>query len=157
MNKGQRYNKEEGHRSKTGRTIVRVTKDGRKYYHNPNKYYERKAKIDEERKKEGLPPITGKDFTRSKPYCYDPKSPSYMRFWKKKEEIRNEYPKWVHMNREQCREYYSRVWDLIQNDADYQQWKWETRTMADKEDDEWWEEKKRKDQNYDGHGDEYSW
>jgi hypothetical protein len=155
MRKGQRYLKEVGEVSRTGKTIIRLTKDGRKYYHNPNKYYERKTKINEEREKEGLPPITGKDFTRSKPYCYDPKSESYMRYYQKKEEIRNDYPKWVHMSREQCIEYYGKIWDLMNYDEDYRQWKWESRTLAERTEDEWWIEKKRKEEDYDGHGDEY--
>ena len=155
MSKGQRYNVDEGHVSKTGKTIVRITKDGRKYYYNPNTYHDRKKKINEERVKEGLEPI-GKDVaTRSKPYCYDPKNSAYMRYYEKKCEVRSKYPKWVHMSREQSREYYSKIWDLIHNDSDYLQWKEETKNLDERMKDLWWEEKNEKDKNYDGSGEEY--
>lgn len=157
MRKPQRYLKEVGEKSKTGKTYVRVTPNGRKYYYNPNTYHQRKQKENEERIKQGLPPVGNDDITRQKPYCYDKDNDAYMRYWKKKEVIRNEYPKWVHMSREQYREYYIRVLDLIHNDADYKQWKWETRTFEEKEKDEWWEQKKRKEDEYDGHNDEYDW
>lgn len=155
MTKGNKYLNGEGHVSKTGKTIIRIAKNGRKYYHNPLTYQERKKRINEERIKEGLPPTGNDNVTRSKPYCYDNESPAYMRYYEKKCSIRNEYPKWVHMKREHWREYYSKVWDLIQYDSDYLQWKEESKNMDEKMLDLWWEEKNQKDKKYDGHGDEY--
>lgn len=139
------------------KTELRISKNGRKYWWSPGGYKNRIEKENEKRKIEGKKLLGQSIKFNNKPYCYDEESPSYMRYWKKKEEIRNEYPTWVHMNREMCREYFSRVWDLIHNDSDYLQWKEESKTQAERLDDEWWLEKKRKEENYDGHNDEMSW
>ena len=139
------------------KTELRVSRSGRKYWWNPGHYQKRIKKENEKREREGMKLLGQSDGVRTKPYCYDKDSPSYMKYYEKKVNIRNEYPKWVHMNREQCREYYARVWDLMNYDEDYRQWKWESRTLAERTEDEWWEEKKRKDEEYDGHNDEYDW
>lgn len=154
MSNQNRYNAEEGHRSKTGKTFVRVAKSGRVYYHNPTAYKDKKA---EERKKleaEGRQLRGEYDSQRVKPLCYDEKHPAYMRYFEKKVQIRSEYPNWVWMTREECREYYKRIWDLM-GEEDFKEWKWDTRTMEERTKDEWWREKDEKDRNYDGTGDEY--
>jgi len=157
MSKQQRYYREDGEVSKSGKTIVRTSKSGRKYYHNPTKYRERKE--EEQRKimeKGGEPTRKPYEHTkqRSTPICSDPKSEAYMRYYEKKKEIRSEYPNWVHMKRDQYREYYKRIWNLILFDEDFQQWfRVDSKTLAEKEEDQWWEERKRKDENYDGRGD----
>jgi len=39
---------------------------------------------------------------------------------------------------------------------DFQQWlKVDSKTLAERQEDQWWEERKEKDKNYDGRGDEY--
>lgn len=137
------------------KTHLRISKSGRKYWWNPDAYERRIIKENQKREREGKKLLGKSNTEKTKPYCYDKDSPTYMRYWEKKQEIRNEYPKWVHMDRDDCREYYGRVWDLIQNDVDYQQWKEESKTLEERSKDEWWEERKRKDEEYDGRGDEY--
>lgn len=139
------------------KTHLRISKSGRKYWWNPDAYKQRIQKENVLREKEGKKLLGEIYNVKTKSYCYDKDSESYMRYWNKKDTIRNEYPKWVYMNREQCREYYSRVWDLIQNDVDYLQWKEESKTLEERNLDTKWEERKRKDEEYDGHGDEYAW
>jgi hypothetical protein len=159
MNKGQRYFAEEGHRSKSGKTVVRISKGGRKYYHNPTKYREiKEEKIQKIIEEGGEAPSNGYEHInqRTKSICYDEKSPAYMRYYYKKEEIRNGYPKWVFMSREQHRDYFTKIWDLMMYGEDFQQWlRVDSKTLEEKRSDEWWEERKRKDLDYDGRGDEY--
>jgi hypothetical protein len=156
MNKGQRYFAEEGHRSKSGKTVVRISKGGRKYYHNPTQYREKK---EEKLKELGITESVGRHEypnQRLKSIAYDEKSDAYMRYFEKKVKIRNQYPKWVFMSRDQHREYFSKIWDLLLNDSDWNEWlRVDSKTQAEIQEDEWWEERKRKDLNYDGRGDEY--
>jgi hypothetical protein len=156
--KDRHHHKEVGHVSASGKSVVRMSKSGRKYYHNPNKYIPKTARTVRPLEERGKW-LNRKDdiSSRSKPYCYDKKSEYYMRYWDRKNEIRQEYPKWVHMSREECREYYGRVWDLMQNDEDYKKWKWETRTLIERNKDQWWEEQKEREDEYDGRNDEYDW
>jgi hypothetical protein len=155
MSNQQRYNKEDGEVSKSGRTIVRTSKSGRKYYHNPNSYAELKRKKRELAKKEGKEIRGEYDKQRSSIYCADKNNEAYMRYFQKKSEIRHEYPNWVHMYKEEWREYFKRVLNLMETDEDYLQYKLETKTLAEKEEDIWWEEKNEKDKNYNGSGEEY--
>jgi hypothetical protein len=161
MSNEQRYYKEAGEVSKTGKTYVRVSKSGRKYYHNPTRYKEiKEEKIQKILAEGGNPPARAYEHKnqRSKSICYDPDSESYMRYFEKKVELRKEYPSWVHMKRDEYREYFKRLWDLILFDEDFQHWlKVDSKTIEEKRTDEWWEEKKRKDADYDGRGDEYGY
>jgi hypothetical protein len=156
MSNQQRYFAEEGHRSKSGKTIVRISKGGRKYYHNPTQYREKK---EEKLKELGINESIGRHEypnQRLKSICYDESSDAYMRYFHKKEEIRNGYPKWVFMSRDQHNEYFSKVWELMMYGEDFQQWlRVDSKTLAERQQDEWWEERKRKDLDYDGRGDEY--
>lgn len=149
-----RYQSQEGSRSRTGKTIVRIAKSGRKYYHNPTKYKERKAELNKKLEEEGALLRGEYDNQRINPLCQDKDSEAYMRYFELKSKIREDYPTWVRMSREQHREYFGRVLELMEGD-DYKEWKWETRTFREREKDEWWEEKNEKDKYYDGHGEEY--
>jgi hypothetical protein len=156
--KDRHHNKEVGHISASGKSIVRMSKSGRKYYHNPNRYIPKTARTTRSPEERGKWLNVKNDISsRTKPYCYDPKSEFYMKYWDKKNEIRQQYPKWVHMSREQCREYYGKIFDLINYDEDYRQWKWETRTSLEINKDAWWQEQKQREEDYDGHLDEYDW
>lgn len=159
MSNQQRYFAEEGHRSKSGKTVVRISKGGRKYYHNPTQYREKKEeKIQKIREEGGDVSSYGYEHInqRVKSIAYDEKSDAYMRYFHKKEEIRNRYPKWVFMSRDQHKEYFSKIWELITYGEDFQQWlRVDAKTQAERQEDEWWEERKRKDLDYDGRGDEY--
>jgi hypothetical protein len=156
MNNKQRYLKDDGQLSRSGKTIVRTSKSGRKYYHNPTKYKEIKEELNKKLTEEGKILRGEYDNQRVKPLCTDKKSPAYMRYFETKSKIRGEYPTWVRMSREQHREYFSRVLELMQGE-DYKEWRWESRTFREREKDEWWEEKNEKDKRYNGHSDEYSW
>jgi hypothetical protein len=154
MSKQQRYNQPVGHLSKSGKTIVRTAKSGRKYYHNPTAYEDKRNELQKKLEEEGKEPRGEYDNQRVKPLCSDKKSPVYMRYFEKKLKIRRQYPNWVNMSREQHRQYFSRIWDLMQEE-DYKEWNWERRTCREREKDNWWMEKNEKDSNYDGSGEEY--
>lgn len=152
--KTNRYLQETGHMSRSGKSILIESKNGTKYYAKANQI--KKEKRDPSQKGIWLN-RKGDIKTRLKPICTDSYSESYMRYWEKKCTIRNEYPKWVHMSREQSREYFSRIWDLIQNDSDYLQWKEESKTLEERNKDLWWQEQLQKEKRYNGHNDEYEW
>jgi len=149
-----RYQSQEGSRSRSGKTIVRIAKSGRKYYHNPTKYRETKEELNKKLEEEGKELRGEYDNQRIKPICTDKDSQAYMRYFQLKSKIRGDYPTWVRMSREQYREYFSRVLDLMQGD-DYKEWRLENRTFREREKDEWWKEKNEKDKDYDGHGEDY--
>jgi hypothetical protein len=154
MSNQNRYNADEGHKSKTGKTFVRVAKSGRVYYHNPNAYKDKRRELQKKLEEEGRELRGEYDTQRTKPLCYDENHPAYMRYYEKKLQIRNEYPNWVHMRRDEYREYFRRIWDLMQEE-DYKEWKWDTRTLEEKSKDDWWREKDERDRNYNGSGEEY--
>lgn len=149
-----RYQQGVGHVSKSGKSVLVVSKNGTTYYTKLNQI--KKVKRTPEEKGLWLN-RKGDISTRVKPICSDSDSPAYMRYWDKKLQLRNQYPKWVHMSREQCREYYSKIWDLMITDEDYLQWKEETKTLAERNEDLWWDEQKEREQNYNGRNDEYDW
>lgn len=155
--KKQIYHQDIGHVSKSGKTIIRISKTGNKYYFNPVKHAEfekkRKDKLHEEGKD-----LKGK-YTKQRvvPLCHNKSSLAYMRYFQQKCSIREEYPKWLHMTREEHREYINRIWELI-NGEDFQHFlKVDSKTLEEKTKDEWWKNKEQKDKDYDGHGDDYSW
>jgi hypothetical protein len=154
MSNPNRYNAEEGHISRSGKTIVRTAKSGRVYYHNPNAYKDKQKELQKKLEEEGRELRGEYDTQRIKPLCYDESHPAYMRYFQKKVEIRNQYPGWKWMTRDEYREYFRRIWDLMQEE-DYKEWKWDTRTMEERVKDNWWKEKDEKDRNYNGSGEEY--
>ena len=82
----------------------RVAKSGRVYY-TRNKSY-----IPVEKKKDILP------------FMHSKTDPYYLQYFERKTKIRNEYPFWNKMTPIQWREYYERVYRLMQTDEDYQYW-----------------------------------
>lgn len=150
-----RYTAEEGSRSKSGKTIVRIAKSGRKYYHNPNKYHERAVELRLKRQEQGIDVKGEYPNQRVKILCADKKSDAYMRYYEQKCTLRGEYPKWVFMSREQHLEYFNRLWQLIEG-GDFQHWfKIDNKTQVEKMEDDWWERKLEKDKDYDGYGEDY--
>jgi hypothetical protein len=152
-----RYHKEEGTRSKSGKTIVRVSKSGRKYYHNPTQYKERTEELRLKREKIGVKTRGEYPNQRVNIICSDKTSDAYMRYYKQKCDIRGEYKKWVFMSREEHLEYFKKLWLLIEG-KDFQHWfKVDNKTQVEKMEDDWWERKLQKEKDYDGHGDEYGY
>lgn len=155
--KKQIYHQDIGHVSKSGKTIIRISKSGNKYYFNPVKHQqsekERKEKLHEEGKD-----LKGKYIKqRVVPLCYDNTSPAYMKYYEQKCELREEYPSWIRMTNQEHKEYFRRLWELLQGE-DFQHFlKVDSRTLEEKNKDEWWKNKEQKDKDYDGHGDDYSW
>lgn len=82
----------------------RVAKSGRVYY-TRNKSY--------------IPVEKKKDIA---PFMHSKTNPYYLAYFERKTKIRNEYPFWNKMSPEQWREYYERVYRLMQTDEDYQYW-----------------------------------
>jgi hypothetical protein len=82
----------------------RTAKSGRVYYTKS------KAYIPTDRKKD------------IKPFMHSKTDPYYLAYFEKKQKIKSEYPFWYNMNQEQWREYYNRVYTLMQTDEDYQYW-----------------------------------
>lgn len=130
------------------KSIKRVAKSGRVYFYpanrlnnlkNPYEVTERYYKDDEEIKVK----------------LQDKTNEAYLRYVEKKIALKREYPRPKYMERSEWLEYYQRMIHLIYNDLDFQQWREETKTIAEKEDDIWWEEKKQKERDYDGRMDEY--
>lgn len=150
------YKPDVGDLSKSGRTILKVSKDGRKYWYNPDSYRLQKERL--LRKREEEEGYATREWIKSRvvPLCHAPKSESYMKYFERKSEIRNEYPKWLSMNQKQHREYFRRVLDLIQTDPDLKHYlEVECETIQDR----WKRERleRKKEEDYDGHTDDYSW
>jgi len=82
----------------------RVAKSGRIYYTQSKPY---------------IPPEKKRDIP---PFMHSTTDPYYLAYFQKKTEIRREYPFWHKMSPEQWRDYYERIYRLMQTDADYQYW-----------------------------------
>jgi len=82
----------------------RTAKSGRVYY-TKNKAY--------------TPVDKKKDI---KPFIHSKDNPYYLAYFEKKTKIRSEYPFWNKMTMEQWREYFERIYTLMQTDEDYQYW-----------------------------------
>ena len=82
----------------------RVAKSGRIYYTQSKPYIAPEKKRD-------IPP-----------FMHSTTDPYYLAYFQKKTEIRREYPFWHKMSPEQWRDYYERIYRLMQTDADYQYW-----------------------------------
>lgn len=82
----------------------RVAKSGRVYYTKSQAYtpVERKKDI--------------------KPFMHSKDDPHYLAYFERKQKIKSEYPFWNKMTQEEWREYYNRVYTLMQTDEDYQYW-----------------------------------
>lgn len=86
------------------------------------------------------------------------KDPHYLRYIEKKKLLREEYDRWSRMNRDEWLDYYQRLSHLLFHDEDFQHYFKEVKkTYQEKAEDDWWEKKKEKDEDYDGHLDEYAW
>lgn len=152
MNKEERYLKEEGSKSRSGKTVLRIAKSGRKYYYNPVAYEELKLRLKEQREGVGCGTYTKQ---RLVPLCKDESSEAYMRYYEQKCNLRNEYPKWLQMSREDTKSYYNRLWLLIEGN-DFQHFlKEDSKTLEEKNKDSKWEEWNEKSRNYNGSGEEY--
>lgn len=150
--KGNKYQHEVGHVSRSGKTTLIESKNGTKYYIKTNQL--KKVKRDPSQKGLWLN-RSGDIKSRVKPICSDEYSESYMRYWERKNEIRQEYPTWVHMKREQWQEYFSRIWVLMETDSDYLQWKEESKTLEERKEDQRWIERLESEKNYNGSSDDY--
>lgn len=137
------------------KTELRISKSGKRYWINPELYYARLQKEKDDRIERGQRVRGYYNQNRLTPYCHDNGHPTYMKYWEKKKEIRDKYPDWKSMSREEWLEYYTQVINLIYTDTDYLQYREETKTLAEREDDKWWEEKKLKEGEYDGTNDDY--
>lgn len=137
------------------KTELRISKNGTKYFINPEKYYARLQKEKDDRIERGQRVRGYYNINRLTPYCHDNNSPSYMRYWEKKKEIREKYPDWKGMKRQEWLEYYTEIINLIYTDTDYLQYREESKTLAERDEDKWWEEKKLKEGEYDGTNDDY--
>jgi hypothetical protein len=82
----------------------RVAKSGRVYY-TRNKAY-----ITLDKKKDIAP------------FMHSKTNPYYLQYFERKKEIRSQYPFWHKMTQEEWREYYERIYTLMQTDGDYQYW-----------------------------------
>ena len=82
----------------------RVAKSGRIYYTQSKPY---------------IPPEKKRDIP---PFMHSTTDPHYLRYFQKKTEIRREYPFWSKMSPIQWRDYYERIYRLMQTDEDYQHW-----------------------------------
>ena len=86
----------------------RVAKSGRVYYTRSRAY---------------IPVDKKKDI---KPFMHSTTDPHYLAYFERKQKIKSEYPFWNKMTQAEWREYYERVYTLIQTDEDYQYWIRET-------------------------------
>jgi len=136
------------------KTEIRIAKSGRKYWYNPDAYRLEKERL-ARKKNEEPAPLIGYDGARTTVYCYDNKNESYMKYYDTKCKIRSEYPAWKEMDREHWLEYMSRILTLIYTDVDYAEYKVDTKTMEEKSLDDKWEERNRKEEDYDGRWDDY--
>lgn len=82
----------------------RVAKSGRVYY-TKNKSY--------------IPLDKKKDIA---PFMHSKTNPYYLAYFERKKEIRSQYPFWHKMTQEEWREYFERVYTLMQTDGDYLYW-----------------------------------
>ena len=82
----------------------RVAKSGRVYYTRNKAYVPLDKKTD------------------IKPFMHSKTDPYYLAYFQKKTEIRNQYPFWNKMSSEQWRDYYERIYRLMQTDEDYIYW-----------------------------------
>ena len=82
----------------------RTAKSGRVYY---------------TKRKEYIPIERSKDM---KPFMHSKTDPYYLAYFERKQKIRSEYPFWYKMTQAECREYYERVYRLMQTDEDYIYW-----------------------------------
>jgi hypothetical protein len=57
-----------------------------------------------------------------KPFMHSRTNPYYLAYFERKTKIRSEYPFWNKMTQNQWREYYERVYRLMQTDDDYIHW-----------------------------------
>jgi hypothetical protein len=57
-----------------------------------------------------------------KPFMHSKTDPYYLAYFERKQAIRREYPFWNKMTQEQWRDYYERVYRLMQTDEDYLYW-----------------------------------
>jgi hypothetical protein len=64
------------------------------------------------------------DIRDKRPYQYSKTDPHYLRYHKRKMKIRNEYPLWNAMERNQWKEYYTQIFELVHTDTDYKHF-WE--------------------------------
>ena len=152
-------------RKPTANKELRTTYKGTTYWYYPDAVKKRTEKLREQRgivKKEN----GGKESnqwnsikTNSNVIKLDSKTNEhYLRYVEKKRILREEYLTWTRMRREEWLEYYQRLTHLMFNDEDFQYYFKEIKkTFDEKVKDQWWEEKKRKDEEYDGHNDDYDW
>jgi hypothetical protein len=82
----------------------RVAKSGRVYYTRSKAY----IPLD---KKKDIPP-----------FMHSKTNPYYLAYFERKKEIRSQYPFWHKMTQEEWREYYNKVYTLMQTDEDYLYW-----------------------------------
>ena len=136
------------------KTVLRISKSGRKYWFNPNAYELEKIRIAKRLGEEPKPLVTY-DGARTIVYRADKKNEAYGRYYEKKLKIRSEYPEWKQMCRKDWLAYMTRILELIYTDEDYQIYKEETKTIHDRLLDARWQELKEKEKNYDGRSDEY--
>jgi len=77
-------------------------------------------------------PTTGKGYWRykgiretvvdvrdKKPYQHSTSDPNYLKYHERKMKIRNQYPLWNAMEREEWKELYTKIFELVHTDADY--------------------------------------
>jgi hypothetical protein len=82
----------------------RIAKSGRIYYTKSKDY------------------VRGEKKNDYPPFMHSTTDPYYLAYFQKKTAIRSEYPFWHKMSSEQWRDYYERIYRLMQTDADYQHW-----------------------------------
>ena len=137
------------------KTHIRISKSGKTYYYS-NAYTERnRLKARAKRFLEGSTDRNTYDTQRTQVYCENGENEAYMRYFEKKVELRKELPNWNNMSREQWRGYFHQIINMLYTDTDYLQYKEETKTQQDTLLDEKWEDRKRKDEEYDGRWDDY--
>ena len=56
------------------------------------------------------------------PFMHSTTDPHYLAYFERKQKIRSEYPFWSKMTPIQWRDYYERIYRLMQTDADYLYW-----------------------------------
>lgn len=145
---------------------LRTTKNGTTYWYYPESANKRTEKLREELKELRAQHKTDKIRNR---YNSIPTSVNvilldsltdeqYLRYVEKKKKLREEYGRWSRMTRTEWLEYYRRLSDLLFKDEDFQYYFRETKKMfAEKILDINYGKLKDKNENYDGHTDDYSW
>ena len=130
------------------KTVKRTAKSGRVYWYNPNKVSNPLELTDRYYKPE----------EEIRVYKHDKTNPHYLNYVEKKIALKREYPRTKWIEREEWLEYYHKLLNLMyESDGDFEKWREDTKTLADREDDLWWEERKLKEQQYDGRNDEYEY